>query len=216
MSTSGAVPFDRLHTALLCDVLDRLGHTESFVGPHVRPIAPGMRVAGRAFTLRAEPVDRRPERPYAQLLAAFGHLQAGDVVVVAAGGQLHCGLWGELLSIAAQARGAVGAITDGLVRDVEQIAEIGFPVFAAGASPLDSDGRQEVVEFGGPVSLGGTTVRPGDLVVADAMGAITVPAQLADEAVGLALDKASGESTVRDELAAGAEIGAVFARHGIL
>jgi 4-hydroxy-4-methyl-2-oxoglutarate aldolase len=215
VTATPSVDLDRIHTALLCDVLDRLGHTSTFCGPQVRPLVPGMRLSGRAFTMRAEAVDRRPEQPYEHLLGAFAHIGPGDVVVVAAG-DLRSGLWGELLSVAARARGAVGAVTDGLVRDVEQIADLAFPVFAAGVSPLDSDGRQEVVEFGGPVTVGGVTVHPGDLVVADAMGAIAVPQDVADEAVRLAVDKDAGESTVRDELAAGADIGAVFARHGIL
>lgn len=203
-------------TALLCDVLDRLGHPEVFCGPSVRPLAAGMRVAGRAFTLRTEPVEERPEEPYARLLAAYGELRPDDVVVIASGGELRSGLWGELLSVAARARGANGAVTDGLVRDVDQIVELDFPTFAAGASPLDSDGRQEVVETGVPVTVGATVVHPGDLVVGDAMGVIAVSAAVADEAVEKAVEKAAGESTVREELAAGADIGEVFDRHGIL
>lgn len=207
---------EMITTALLCDVLDRLGHRDVFCGPAVRPLAPGMRVVGRAFTLRTEPVDARPAEPYAELLGAYPKLGPDDVVVIASGGELRSGLWGELLSIAARARGAVGAVTDGLVRDVDQIIELGFPTFAAGASPLDSDGRQEVVEVGVPVEVGDTTVTPGDLIIADAMGVIAVPASAADEAVELAVEKAEGESTVREELAAGTDIGEVFDRHGIL
>ncbi len=207
---------DSVTTALLCDVLDGMDHREVFCGPAVAPLASGMRVAGRAFTLRTEPVDARPAEPYAELLAAYPRMQPGDVVVIASGGELRSGLWGELLTIAARARGAVGAVTDGLVRDVDQILELAFPVFAAGPSPLDSDGRQEVVEVGAPVQLGDTTIRPGDLVVGDTMGVIAVPAEDATEAVRLAAEKGAAESTVRDELAAGQDIGRVFARHGIL
>lgn len=203
-------------TALMCDVLDGLGHRNVFCGTSIRPLVPGMRVSGRAFTLRTEPVDARPEEPYAALLSAYGRMQPGDVVVIAAAGELRSGLWGELLSVAARARGVVGAVTDGLVRDIEEIADLGFPTFAAGASPLDSDGRQEVVEVGQPVLLGDTTVHPDDLILGDAMGVIAVPAQAITEAVDRAVEKAAGESTVRDELAAGADIAEVFDRHGIL
>jgi 4-hydroxy-4-methyl-2-oxoglutarate aldolase len=203
-------------TSLLCDVLEGMGYRDVFCGPLVRPLAPGMRVAGYAFTLRTEPVDARPQRPYARLLAAFPRMCPNDVVVIAAGGTLRSGLWGELLSVAARARGVVGAITDGLVRDGEQIAELGFPTFAVGSSPLDSNGRQEIVEVGQPVRLGSITIQPGDLMVGDAMGVIAVPASAAAEAVRLAVEKAAGESIVRAELAAGTDIGDVFERHGIL
>ncbi len=206
----------RLHTALLCDVLDGMGHHHTFCGPQVRPLQHGMRLAGRAFTLRTEPVDRRAEQPYEQLLRAFTAMQPGDVVVVAAGGELRSGLWGELLSIAAQARGVVGVLTDGLVRDVEEIAALDFPVFAAGPSPLDSDGRQEVVEHGVAITVGEARIEPGDLVMADAMGAIAIPGAASEEAVRRASEKAAGESTVRAELAAGHAVDEVFARHGIL
>lgn len=216
MNQSLPTGVDVVNTALLCDVLDGLGYRETSCGPLVRPLMPGARTVGRAFTLRTEAVDQRPEPPYEQLLGAYQQIRPNDVIVIASGGELRSGLWGELLSIAARARGAVGAVSDGLVRDVVQITELGFPVFAAGNSPLDSDGRQEVVEVGSPVTIGDVTVHPGDLVMGDAMGVVAVPAAVAEEAVGLAAAKGAAESTVRDELAAGADIGEVFARHGIL
>jgi 4-hydroxy-4-methyl-2-oxoglutarate aldolase len=215
--TAEAIPdTSGLHTALLCDVLDGMGYLETYCGPNVRPLEKGMTLSGKAFTLRTEPVDRQPDRPYETLLQAFENMSEGDVIVIASNGELRSGLWGELLSIAARARGAVGAVTDGLVRDVEQIAQLQFPVFAFGASPLDSNGRQEVVEFGKPIQIGETTVRPGDTVLGDAMGVIAIPAEATGQAIRLAREKSSGETTVRAELAAGADINEVFARHGIL
>lgn len=206
----------KLHTALLCDALDGMGHRETFFGPAVRRLAPDMRVAGRAFTLRAEPVSERPQRPYRVLLEAYSRMRRGDVVVLSCGRTGEAGLWGELLSVAARQRGVTGMVTDGLVRDVEQITKLGFPVFATGASPLDSDGRQEVVAAGEAITLGQTTVHPGDLIVGDAMGAIAVPAGAVEDAVRGAEDKVADELTVRAELEAGEDIAVVFERHGIL
>lgn len=206
----------KLHTALLCDVLDGMDHRETFFGPAVRRLAPGMRVAGRAFTLRAEPVSERPQRPYRVLLEAYSRMRPGDVVVLSCRRTGAAGLWGELLSVAACQRGVTGMVTDGLVRDVEQIAELGFPVFATGASPLDSDGRQEVVAAGEAITLGEATVHPGDLVVGDAMGAIAVPAGAVEDVVRGAEEKVANEHTVRAELEAGEDIAVVFERHEIL
>jgi regulator of RNase E activity RraA len=207
--------FNSLHTALLCDVMDGLGFRKSAFDKGIRPIEPNQRLAGPAFTMRCEAVDSAPARPHQQLLAAFTEIEAGEVIVLQCGDQVSA-MWGELLSTAAMATGAVGAVMDGATRDVEQILEIGFPVFSAGFSPLDSAGRQEVVDFGVEVECGHARVRAGDWIVGDLMGVIVIPIELVEQVVTLALEKDARESTVRDELLRGDEIGEVFARHGIL
>lgn len=206
----------RLHTALLSDVLDTMDVGVVFLGGEVRPLHPSMRLAGRALTMRTEAVTAPLDPPYREMIAGFARIRVGDVVLLAGDAGSPAGMWGELLSVAARARGAEGAVTDGLCRDVEQIEELGFPVFARGASPLDSSGRQEVVEVGSPVPVAGGMVSPGDYLLADRMGVIAFPAGSAEEAVTRAEEKDRGESTVRAELEAGEDMGAVFARHGIL
>jgi regulator of RNase E activity RraA len=107
-------------------------------------------------------------------------------------------------------------VTDGLTRDITGITDLRFPVYATGASPLDSAGRQDFVSFGGSVNLGGVTIRPDDWVVADNLGAVVIPAEHLGQVIERGLIKMSGESIVREELAAGEDLGAVFRRHGIL
>jgi 4-hydroxy-4-methyl-2-oxoglutarate aldolase len=206
----------KLHTALASDVLDALGHRVGVMDFRIQAVARRGQLVGRAFTLASSAIDEPEEVPYEKLLAGFRHLAPGDVVVLATNGELTSGIWGELLATAARARGATGAVTDGLTRDVAQLEEMGFPVFARGPSPLDSAGRQAVHSFGEPVVCGGVEVRPGDLLLGDVMGVVVIPAALADEAVRLAEEKASGENVVRAELARGDDPGDVFARHGIL
>jgi 4-hydroxy-4-methyl-2-oxoglutarate aldolase len=205
-----------LHTALVSDVLDALGHRDGVMNSAVRPLAGTIRVVGRAFTLAWAPIDEPEPVPYAKLLTAYRQMAPGDVVVLGTGGETGSGIWGELLSVAARARGVVGAVTDGLTRDIEPIAAMRFPIFARGVSPLDSAGRQTVQSFGEPVVCGGVHVHPGDLVFGDVMGVIAIPASLANEALRLAEEKARGEDTVRSELERGDDPGEVFARHGIL
>lgn len=204
-----------LHPALVCDVLDGMGFRDSAIGPAVVPLRPDMQVAGPAFTMRWEQVDEKPEEPYAQLLEAYGHMRPGEVIVMQAAEQ-ESAIWGELLSTAAAARGVTGAVMDGTARDIAQTIDIGFPVFATGATPLDSAGRQEVVEFQTAIRCGDATVRPGDWVFGDLQGVAVIPAEMVEEAVALAETKDRGESTVREELLRGDDIGDVFARHGIL
>jgi 4-hydroxy-4-methyl-2-oxoglutarate aldolase len=204
-----------LHTALLCDVMDGLGFRDSAFGTSIRPMEPTQKLVGTAFTMRCEAVDRPPEKPYQHLLVAYADLTKGDVIVLHCGDQVSA-MWGELLSTAAVAKGAVGAVMDGATRDVDQILQMDFPVFSTGFSPLDSAGRQEVVEHGAPVQCGNAHVQAGDWVVGDIMGVVVIPRHLVEQVVTLALAKDARESTVRDELLRGEEIGDVFARHGIL
>lgn len=205
----------RLHTALLADVMDQLGFRDSAFGPGIRPMAPEQKIAGRAFTMRCEALQEPAERPYEHLLAAYEHIAEGDVVVLACADRTSA-MWGELLSTAAIVKGAVGAVMDGVTRDVDQTMDLGFPVFSTGYSPLDSAGRQEVVAHGEPVTCGLANVRPGDWVVGDVMGVVVIPLEIVQEVVERAEAKDSGESSVREELLRGDSIGEVFARHGIL
>jgi regulator of RNase E activity RraA len=125
-------------------------------------------------------------------------------------------LWGELLSTAARAHGAVGAVIDGLTRDAAKILAMDFPVFAAGFSPLDSKGRLDAVSHGQPIQIGNCTIRPGDWVFGDIDGVVVVPAELAERVFPLALEKVRGENRVRTELAKGRSVREVFAEYGIL
>lgn len=205
-----------LHTALISDVLDELGHRDSWLGFDVSALVPGTRVAGRAFTMRTEPVDEVPAVRYVNLLGAYPRMSQGDVVVIGTNRDEHSGIWGELLSIAARERGVVGTVTDGLVRDVAQLEALGFPVFSRGGSPLDSAGRQEVIEVQAPVSVGECLIHPGDVIVGDHMGVVVIPQAMATQVVRLATDRARQESGVREALKAGRDIGSVFDEVGLL
>jgi regulator of RNase E activity RraA len=101
-------------------------------------------------------------------------------------------------------------------RDSWGIIDMKFPVFATGLSPADSKGRLEVVAIRGTIPVAGVSVANGDLVFADGDGCVVVPAALEEEVVGLALDKVSGENTMREILARGASIREVFKEYGIL
>lgn len=205
----------QLGTALVADVLDALGHRRSFLGPEVVPAWPCGPMAGEAITIACEPIDHIAAEPYGVLFEALHQHREGSVLVISAGDRWS-GVWGELLSTAALARGVVGVVTDGLTRDLSAIAELGFPLYAAGVSPLDSAGRQVFARLDVPVTIGDATVHPGDWLVADELGAAAVPAALVDEVIRRGQEKMRAESTVRAELAAGDDLGEVFRRHGVL
>lgn len=208
-----------LYAAVLSDVLDGLGLMSQALRPFVRPLDDSLVLFGRARTGLYRPVYHVEPgaNPYAVEMALIDDLRPGEVAVLACGGPTdRIAPWGELLTTAAQVRGAAGCLTDGLVRDIRRIREMRFPVFHGGIGPLDSKGRGEMVAMDVPVELAGVRVVPGDWVLGDADGAVVVPQGVAAEAFARALEKVRAEDTTRDELAKGASLAEVFARHGVL
>jgi 4-hydroxy-4-methyl-2-oxoglutarate aldolase len=205
-----------LSSAVLADVLDALGHRTSALPAALRPLREDWKLFGRAATLSAASVAAEPEKPYAIELECVDSLGPGDVLVATTNGDRSSALWGELLSTACRARGAVGAVIDGLTRDAAKIRAMDFPVFAAGYSPLDSKGRLDGTSHGLPVQIGACVAKPGDWIFGDIDGIVVVPAELAEQAFAKALEKMTGENSVRAELAKGRSARQVFAEHGIL
>jgi regulator of RNase E activity RraA len=205
-----------LSSALLADVLDGLGQRHSALPSHIRPLDREWKLCGRAATLSAVTVAAEPTHPYAVEMECIDLLRPGEVLVATTNGDRASALWGELLSTAARARGAVGAVIDGLTRDAARLLTMGFPVFASGFCPLDSKGRLDCIAYGQPIRVGSCIIQPGDWIFGDIDGLVVVPVELADEAFRLALTKAQGENRVRDELARGRSLREVFAEFGIL
>ncbi len=208
--------FMALHTALFCDSLDRMGIQPQVMDYRIRPVYPGAVIVGRALPVLWASVYRPPEKPYEHLFEAFRALQQDDVLVMTTSGFRTAGVWGGLLATSARSQGCVGAIIDGLTRDVSEIEEISFPVFAHGLSAMDSEGRAEAIEWGTPIDCGGARVNRGDIVFADEMGGIVIPAEAAAEVLARAEEKQRGESNVREILATGRDVGEVFREYGIL
>ena len=208
----------KLYTGVLSDVLDGLGNMHHALAPKIRPLDDGLVLFGRARTALYMPVYHvEPgSNPYELEIDLVDSLTEDDVAVLACPREERIGPWGELLTTAARARGAAGAVTDGLVRDVRLIREMRFPVFSGGIGPLDSKGRGVVMAIDVPVECGGVPIRPGDWVFGDVDGVVIIPAELAERAIELSLEKVVAENTVREELAAGEKLAVVFARHGIL
>ena len=128
-----------------------------------------------------------------------------------------CWPWVEApLTAAAMARGAAGLVTDGQIRDVHLIREVGFPVFTNGVSPLDGGGRHEMTAADVDVVCGGVPMKPGDYLFADVDGIVVIPSEILDATVKGAFEKTEGENATRDELLAGKSLSEVYAKYGIL
>jgi 4-hydroxy-4-methyl-2-oxoglutarate aldolase len=205
--------------SILSDIMDSLGLGRRAMAPFVRPLDETLVLVGRARTGLYMPAYgvRDGENPYEVEIALVDDLKPGEVIVLACNGPTdRIAPWGELLSTAATARGAAGCVTDGLVRDVRQIREMGFAVFHGGIGPLDTKGRARMVERDVRVECGGVSIESGDLVFGDVDGVVVVPQQAEDRVMALALAKVTGENHTRDALLAGESLASVFSRLGIL
>jgi 4-hydroxy-4-methyl-2-oxoglutarate aldolase len=216
MNTEILRRLSKLYSAVLCDALDRSGYRCQALHHTIRPLYPAARIIGTARTLQSKRSDKFPRKAYQKELEALDAVKPGDVTVFSTGEDFTSGIWGELLSTAAAAKGALGAIVDGLTRDAAKIIEKQFPVFARGISPCDSLGRSEVITYDTPIQCGGVLVNPGDIVFADFDGVVIIPEAIAEVVIEAAEDKASKERIVDDEFRKGRKVAEVFAQHGVL
>lgn len=162
---------------------------ECALDPAIRPVWPGARIAGRAFTVRCAALDNLP------IHLALERLSSGDVLVIAAGGSSG-GFIGEIIATAARARGCAGAVIDGGVRDVALLEALAFPVFARTIA-LRRTVKIDQGEVGTSVDIGGVHVMTGDLVLGDTDGVIALAADGLDRVLEDALAR---ETRERDHL----------------
>jgi 4-hydroxy-4-methyl-2-oxoglutarate aldolase len=207
---------DDLYSAVVADVLDRLGVRSNVMAPRIRPLDRRTRLAGFAATVHCVEVDAPPaarEDWYQGELQAVDALDQGDVMVVSTCRGCY---WGELLATASRYRGARGIVADAYTRDTLALIEMNFPTFVAGISPEDSLGRIEVDAVGAPIECGDVTVNPGDLLVGDHDGVVVIPSAVAHEVIALAEEKVSGENLVRQKLEEGMPVWEAFRTYGVI
>lgn len=118
-------PQSQIFAAVVSDVCDQLGYRHQALRPGISKVAGRDVLIGRARTARSARVESIPDDPYSGQIDFIDSLEVGDVVVAETGGSLDA-FWGELFSAAARARGCLGAVVDGYVRDVERIEPLGF------------------------------------------------------------------------------------------
>lgn len=173
----------RFPSSILADVAGRRGALHG----RIAPLSPSMRFAGPALTVEVRPGDNL------MIHAALALARPGDVIVVDGKGDLSSALMGEIMSQQAVALGVAAVVIDGAVRDSEAIRELGFPMFAAGLNP-NGPTKNVAGRLNHPVSIGGVTVRPGDLVVGDADGVTVIEREKAAAMLPLAAEKVAAET----------------------
>jgi 4-hydroxy-4-methyl-2-oxoglutarate aldolase len=163
-----------LDACAISDALDALGLAGAALGLHC--LTGRQRVAGRAVTIDLVEAGQTDSHARHLGTAAVDASGTGDVLVVAHHGRTHVSGWGGVLCSGAARNGVAGVIVDGAVRDVDEAADLGLPVFAATGVPVTARGRIVERAWNVDIEMAGVTVRPGDFVMADGSGVVFVPA----------------------------------------
>jgi RraA family protein len=169
--------------AILADVNGRRGALHG----RIAAVSPSMKVAGPAITVEVRPGDNL------MIHAALAIAQPGDVLVIDGKGDQSSALMGAIMMNQAKAMDLAGVVKDGAVRDVLELRELGFPVFAVGTNP---NGPTKFIpgRVNWPVSVGGVNVNPGDLVVGDADGVVVIEREKAQSLMEPAAKKVADET----------------------
>lgn len=219
-----ALSRSELYTAVVGDIMDILGHKRQFLPPSIQPLRDDMVVIGRAMPV-LEMDDEGGEgpgrqsavvnRPFGLMLPALDDLKPGEVYVCSGSSPAYA-LWGELMSMAATNRGAVGAVVNGYSRDTKGILAQNFACFSMGRYSQDQRPRGKVVDFRCPIKFGDVTVRPGDIVFGDLDGVCVVPKEIETEVFTKAFEKARGEKRVFEAIKGGMKAQESWDKFGIM
>jgi 3-hexulose-6-phosphate synthase / 6-phospho-3-hexuloisomerase len=181
---------EMVSAANLSDALHRGGVLDG-----LRPLFPGLRLMGRALTVRTYPGD------WAKPVEAIDVAQPGDVLIIDAGG-VGPAVWGELATHSALQKGLAGVVIDGAIRDSGDIAKLHFPAFSRLVMPNAGEPKG-FGEIGMPIRLGHLRVESGDWLLGDDDGVVVLPQRLAVEYANRALDVLEKENRIREEIKEG-------------
>lgn len=169
---------------------------EGMLDPAIRPAWTGASLCGPIVTVLCPPGDNL------MLHHAVTLAKPGDVLVASIYNYVLAGAWGEILTVAAQARGIAGLVIDGAVRDTSAIAPRGFPIFSRGLA-IGSCTKERFGKINEPLIVGGVLVRPGDIVVADVDGVVIIAQERAAKICEAAEQRRNKEQVLMEQLQAG-------------
>lgn len=213
-----------LYTAVIGDIMDKLGYLRQFLPPEIKPLRDDMFVIGRAMTvLEADTfsetapggVNKLLSKPFGLMLEALDDLKKNEVYICS-GASPSYALWGELMATRAAKCGASGAVVNGYSRDTHGILALNFPCFSYGRYAQDQAPRGKVLDYRVPIEVGNVRVNTGDIVVGDIDGVCVVPKEIETKVFTLAIEKARGEKMVQKKIQEGMTAKDAFEKYGIM
>ncbi len=213
-----------LFTALVGDILDKLGHHHQFLAPDIKPVEKHMIVIGRAMPVLETDVFKESvtgssnplmEKPFGLMFEALDSLKANEVYICT-GSSSPYALWGGLMSIRAMKLKAAGAVVNGYSRDTNEVERLNFPTFSKGTYAQDQGPRGKVMDYGIDIEINGIKISPGDIVYGDRDGVLIIPREIEKEAFEGAIEKARGEQLVKKALENGMSTVEAFEKFGIM
>jgi regulator of RNase E activity RraA len=194
-------------SCVFADVMYRTGVMSSSIKPAFKGKA-----VGQAITVQLSKGD------LVDPLKALEMGQHGDIIVVDAGGDTETSVCGGLMGGLAKNRGIRGMIIDGAGRDIDELEDIGWPIWSKAIVPRGThtmfSNRKEELSINVPIACGGITVNPGDFIIADTIGVTVVPLQHAEDILGLAREQAEREQKTREWVAKGKTVEDLLAEFG--
>ncbi|MFE1630324.1 RraA family protein [Brevibacillus reuszeri] len=173
-----ASQYQNVPTTCISDALQGMTNMDS----SIKPLKEEYRIAGRAFTVQMPIGDNLT------VLQAIREAQPGDVLVIDAKGDTYRAIAGDFIVGLAKTLGIQGIVVDGVIRDIIGIKQLDFPVFCKGTT-VAASGKAGWGQINVPISCGGTSISPGDMIVGDADGVVVIPQSIEQEILSQALDK---------------------------
>lgn len=196
-------------SCVVADSMERAGVMASAIKP-----VSGKRFVGIALTVKLYPGD------LVDCLDALAVAQAGDAIVVDACGETETSIWGGLMAGLCQQKGVAGAVVDGAVRDIDEIRDLGFPLWARAVVPRSTHSpysqRLEPIEINVPITCAGVLVNPGDIVLADEIGVVVVPQEEGADVLRRAQELAENEEKTRQRIREGKTVEELLREFGRL
>jgi 4-hydroxy-4-methyl-2-oxoglutarate aldolase len=176
-----------LSTPTVCEILGKQSNMDS----DIKALWPDIKLVGPATTVLCQVSDNLT------LHKAIEVSQAGDVLVVNAGGYKEAGgMWGEIMALAARKKGIEGLVIDGAVRDVKHIREMRFPVFSRAISP-GSTTKKTFGQINKSIICGGVLINPGDIIMGDDDGVVVIPREKLQVVITKGVEREEREKEVK-------------------
>ncbi|MFO1056428.1 MAG: RraA family protein [Dongiaceae bacterium] len=204
---------ERLPASVVHDALRAQGDEDPALPATIRPLSPGLRVAGPVFTVAGREAEASAHETLLAWATLLSAIPPGSVVVCQPRTK-RVALMGELSARALRVKGVRGYVVDGLCRDLDLVEEAGLPVFCTGATPADIVRRWLPDPAGQPIEIGGRTIAAGDYVIGDRDGVVTLPRARAAAAVAEAERMLATESEMRRAILAGMDPREAYLAYG--